>query len=112
MTDYVDSDAAANAVYWEGAARLARIQESNERRFWAHKGMRVEVTGGRKYKGQQGVVFWTGESRYDGSWRVGIETDDGSTIWAAYSQIEVLGDYRWDGDYFVSDSLNPLGAAA
>lgn len=101
---YFDSDAAFNAQYWSGRARVAEAAESNRRRMFATKGMRVEVTGGRKYKGEVGVVFWVGESQFGPGYRVGLKTDDGRTAWAAYHQVELVGDWSWDGE-----SFSPVG---
>ena len=76
---------------WQALGTLMQDEASKT----PHKGDRVVVTGGRKHKGKEGVVFWRGRDqfsrggrygddmvrafaeasgRYD---RLGIRTDDG-----------------------------------
>lgn len=53
------------------------------------KGVEVEVVKGRKVPiGATGVVFWTGPSKFDGSLRVGFETDAGDSYFTAASNVE------------------------
>jgi hypothetical protein len=73
-------------------------------------GKRVKVTGGRKYLGLEGEVFWHGIDKYDRSglymtseqkwmtqaagrlgYRVGVKTDEGEKFFVAADKVEVIG---------------------
>lgn len=54
-------------------------------------GKRVKIVRGRKYpKGLEGVAVWVGQGyRYD-STRVGMQQDDGTTIWVDGRNVEAV----------------------
>ena len=55
-------------------------------------GKSVRVIKGRKVaKGTEGRVFWTGQDSYrPGAFRVGLETADGSRVFTAGTNVEVI----------------------
>ncbi len=77
MDDWFDTDAAANAAFWSGRARLAAAADAATPRA----GRTVEVVSGRNVPiGTVAVVGWFGTNRW-GS-RVGLILDgvDGLTF--------------------------------
>lgn len=51
------------------------------------KGQRVTIAAG-KDTGTEGVVFWSGKSKFGPGLRYGIRGDDGETYWASGEQVE------------------------
>ena len=52
------------------------------------KGTRVEVIAGFKGKGAVGNVFWYGPDKFsEGSFRIGIKTDEGQTFWISTDDV-------------------------
>lgn len=67
MSDWIDTDAIANAAFWSGRAAAARRAEAAR----PSVGRTVEVVRGRKVAiGTVGVVGWFGETRW--GHRVGL----------------------------------------
>lgn len=100
-TDYEAIDAAFNAQYWAGQARVAEARLKAERETYALKGMEVEVVKGRKVpKGTKGEVFWVGESTfgYTTSWRVGFKTAEGEKHFTALSNVEAVEGWPYEDE--------------
>lgn len=82
---FLEAEFAANAQFWAGQARMARIREANT----PFKGRTVEVVRGKKVPiGTTGFVIWFGE----GNWgeRVGIKDQSGQVHWTAASNVRVI----------------------
>lgn len=85
-TQWMDQDAAANAMFWAGRARAAEAMERNR----PAKGKTVEVVRGRKTPiGFTGFVMWEGTDRF-GNDRVGIKAPDGTVEFTAASNVRVI----------------------
>ncbi len=53
------------------------------------KGTKVRIVGG-KAQGQEGVIFWSGPSKYGEGLRLGIKTTGGDTVWVTAAQAQGL----------------------
>jgi len=73
-----------------GPPEEAPPEPEREVRPVLEKGTIVEITSGREGVGQQGEVFWVGDSRYGAGKRYGIKAQDGETWWADEAQVEVI----------------------
>lgn len=84
-TTYMDSDFAANAIFWSGRAREAKARERNT----PLKGRTVEVVRGRNVPiGTTGFVIWFGEGKWGE--RVGIKDAAGEVFWTAATNVRVI----------------------
>lgn len=67
------------------------------------KGKKVKVIGGRKHKGEEGIIFWRGANKFQTYYRagynrpedrvnqrVGIITDNGEKFFTPLTQVEVI----------------------
>jgi hypothetical protein len=54
------------------------------------KGDRVRIVRGKDGVGQEGEVFWTGESRFGAGMRYGVKNEAGDTFWVDEEVVEAL----------------------
>ena len=86
MSDWIDTDAIANAAFWSGRAAAARRAEEAR----PSAGKTVEVVRGRTVAiGTVGIVGWFGEGRWGARVGLIIEGVEGLTFTAA-SNVRVV----------------------
>ncbi len=54
------------------------------------KGAPVRITGGREGVGEEGEVFWVGESKFGPGMRYGVKNAEGETFWVDEAEVEAL----------------------
>lgn len=111
-TDEVKSEVLAHFTAKAESARQAIVESFEDT---IARGDTVEVTGGRKFKGETGKVFWVGEAdSFRGrARRVGIETADGGRIFVDAHQATITemypgkqADAEAEGRYYVASEIN------
>jgi hypothetical protein len=104
------------AVNKQYTVMVEKAEAFNAKKPYQSKGQKVVVTGGRKYKGFTGVVFWEGFNKFESNYkspqtfmqstilgiigdtdikgsqftRVGIKNESGEIAWVATENIEVV----------------------
>ena len=73
-----------------GAPEDAPPEPEREARPVLEKGTIVEITSGKEGVGEQGEIFWVGESRFGAGMRYGVKTQNEDTFWADEAQVEVI----------------------